>query len=99
MAFHEAITAATHNELLAGLMYSLREIVWKYILLSNQMTETLTTTIAEHEAVYQCHPGARPRGRRESHGPTPDDQSRRNTEGDRPVAACPRSSRQLTRFL
>jgi DNA-binding FadR family transcriptional regulator len=35
-------------------MYSLREIVWKYILLSNQMTETLTTTIAEHEAVYNA---------------------------------------------
>ena len=54
MAFHNAITEAAHNVLLSSLMYSLREILWKYIHLSNQMTESIATTIAEHQAVYSA---------------------------------------------
>jgi DNA-binding FadR family transcriptional regulator len=54
VAFHNIVTAAAHNLLLSSLMDSLSDIIWKYIYLSNQMTENLQTTIAEHQAIYSA---------------------------------------------
>ncbi len=54
MQFHNAIAVAAHNELLSHLMLSLQGIVRQYIALSNEMTDRLETTIAEHQAVYDA---------------------------------------------
>jgi GntR family transcriptional repressor for pyruvate dehydrogenase complex len=53
MEFHHAIADASHNELLRRLMLSLQNILRQYIALSNQMTDRLETTIAEHQAIYE----------------------------------------------
>jgi GntR family transcriptional repressor for pyruvate dehydrogenase complex len=52
LQFHHAIANAAHNQLIARLMLSLQSILRQYIALSNQMTDRLETTIAEHEAIY-----------------------------------------------
>ena len=52
LEFHHAIADASHNELLSRLMLSLHNILRQYITLSNEMTDRLETTIAEHQAVY-----------------------------------------------
>lgn len=54
LQFHHAIAAASHNELLARLMLSLQNILRQYIALSNQMTDRVETTLAEHQAVYDA---------------------------------------------
>lgn len=53
MDFHHAIADASHNELLCRLMLSLQNILRQYIALSNQMTDRLETTIAEHQAIFE----------------------------------------------
>ncbi len=54
LQFHNAIALASHNPLLVSIMVSLREVLCKYILLSNQLTESIQATIAEHEAIYKA---------------------------------------------
>jgi GntR family transcriptional repressor for pyruvate dehydrogenase complex len=54
LEFHHAIAAAAHNELLSRLMLSLHNILREYIALSNQMTDRLETTVAEHQAIYDA---------------------------------------------
>jgi GntR family transcriptional regulator, transcriptional repressor for pyruvate dehydrogenase complex len=54
MAFHEAITNGSHNELLSSIIISLRGIFMNYIKMSIQTDETLEPTIAEHEAIYRA---------------------------------------------
>jgi DNA-binding FadR family transcriptional regulator len=54
LEFHRAIAHASHNELLCRLMFSLEDILRQYIALSNQMTDSLKTTVAEHQAVYDA---------------------------------------------
>lgn len=60
MAFHLAITEAAHNVLLSTVMYSIRDVLCKYIYLSNQMTERIETTIAEHNAIFQAISNRKP---------------------------------------
>jgi GntR family transcriptional regulator, transcriptional repressor for pyruvate dehydrogenase complex len=52
--FHQAVASASHNELLSRLMGSLRSILNEYITLSNKMTDTLQSTLSEHQAVYDA---------------------------------------------
>ena len=54
LEFHQAIANASHNELVGRLMLSLQNILRQYIALSNQMTDRLETTIAEHQAIYDA---------------------------------------------
>lgn len=54
LEFHHAIAGASHNALLSSLMLSLQNILRQYIALSNQMTDRLETTIAEHQAIYDA---------------------------------------------
>jgi len=54
LEFHHAIANASHNELLCRLMLSLQDILRQYVALSNQMTDRLETTVAEHQAVYDA---------------------------------------------
>jgi len=54
LEFHHAIANASHNALLSSLMLSLHNILREYIALSNQMTDRLETTVAEHQAVYDA---------------------------------------------
>jgi DNA-binding FadR family transcriptional regulator len=54
LEFHHAIADASQNELLSRLMLSLQNILRQYIALSNQMTDRLETTVAEHQAVYDA---------------------------------------------
>ena len=54
LEFHNAIAAATHNEILSHLMLSLQSILRQYIQLSNKMTDRLETTVAEHQAIYDA---------------------------------------------
>ena len=54
LEFHRAIADASHNELLSRLMLSLQNILRQYIALSNQMTDMLETTVAEHRAIYDA---------------------------------------------
>jgi GntR family transcriptional repressor for pyruvate dehydrogenase complex len=53
MEFHHAVADASHNELLCRLMLSLQNILRQYIALSNQMTDRLETTVAEHQAIFE----------------------------------------------
>lgn len=52
--FHHAVVAAAHNDLLSHLMLSLNSILRQYIELSNQMTDRLETTVAEHQEIYDA---------------------------------------------
>jgi GntR family transcriptional repressor for pyruvate dehydrogenase complex len=52
--FHHAVAAAAHNDLLSHLMLSLNSILRQYIELSNQMTDRLETTVAEHQEIYDA---------------------------------------------
>lgn len=54
LAFHHAIAVAAHNALLLRLMLSMQNMLQKYIALSNKMTDDVTTTIQEHEAIYKA---------------------------------------------
>ncbi len=54
LQLHQAVATASHNELLAHLMLSLQNILRQYIALSNQMTDRVETTVAEHQAVYDA---------------------------------------------
>ncbi len=54
LEFHHAVANASHNELLRRLMLSLQKILRQYIALSNQMTDRLETTVAEHQAIYDA---------------------------------------------
>ena len=54
LEFHHAIANASHNELLCRLMLSLQNILRQYVALSNQMTDVLETTVAEHQTVYDA---------------------------------------------
>jgi GntR family transcriptional repressor for pyruvate dehydrogenase complex len=54
LEFHHAIADASHNELLSRLMFSLHNILRQYIALSNQMTDRLETTVAEHQTIYDA---------------------------------------------
>lgn len=54
LEFHNAIAKASHNVLLSSLMLSLQNILRQYITLSNQMTDRIETTVAEHQAVYDA---------------------------------------------
>jgi GntR family transcriptional repressor for pyruvate dehydrogenase complex len=54
LEFHNAIAAASHNELLSRLMLSLQSILHQYIELSNEMTDSHETTVAEHQAIYDA---------------------------------------------
>jgi GntR family transcriptional regulator, transcriptional repressor for pyruvate dehydrogenase complex len=54
LQFHDAIALASHNPLLASLMVSLREILRKYIYSSNEKTESIQTTITEHETIFKA---------------------------------------------
>lgn len=54
LQFHNAIAIASHNKLLSLLMLSLRDILQKYIYLSNKKTASNLSTFAEHEAIYMA---------------------------------------------
>jgi len=54
LEFHNAIAAASHNDLLSHLMFSLQNILRQYIQLSNKMTDMLETTVTEHQAIYDA---------------------------------------------
>jgi GntR family transcriptional repressor for pyruvate dehydrogenase complex len=54
LEFHHAIANASHSELLCRLMLSLQGILRRYVRLSNQMTDRLETTVAEHQGVYDA---------------------------------------------
>jgi GntR family transcriptional repressor for pyruvate dehydrogenase complex len=54
LQFHNAIAVASHNRLLLLVMASLREILRKYIYLSNEKTSSNQTTLSEHEAIYKA---------------------------------------------
>ncbi|MEA3336137.1 MAG: FadR/GntR family transcriptional regulator [Chloroflexota bacterium] len=54
LKFHHAIARASHNELLCRLMLSLQDILREYITLSNQYTERIESTVAEHQAIYDA---------------------------------------------
>ena len=54
LSFHQAIADASHNVLLAQLMSSLQVMLRQYVMLSNEMTDRLETTIAEHSAIYEA---------------------------------------------
>jgi len=54
LEFHNAIAAASHNDLLSHLMLSLQSILRQYIQLSNKMTDRLETTVTEHQAIYDA---------------------------------------------
>lgn len=54
LEFHHAIATASHNELLCRLMLSLQNILREYIALSNQMTDRIETTVAEHQPIYDA---------------------------------------------
>jgi GntR family transcriptional repressor for pyruvate dehydrogenase complex len=52
--FHDAIACTSRNRLLCDLMRSLHSILRQYIMLSNEMTARLETTVAEHQKVYEA---------------------------------------------
>lgn len=54
LEFHNAIACTSRNKLLCDLMRSLHSIVRQYIMLSNEMTDRLQTTVAEHQKVYDA---------------------------------------------
>jgi len=54
LEFHNAIAAASHNQLLSRLMLSLQNILRQYIELSNEMTDNQETTAAEHRAIHKA---------------------------------------------
>ena len=54
LQFHEAIAAASHNELWAGLMRSLQDVLRQYIALASEMTDRASTTASEHLAIYEA---------------------------------------------
>jgi GntR family transcriptional regulator, transcriptional repressor for pyruvate dehydrogenase complex len=54
LEFHDAIAAASRNRLLFDLMKSLHSIMRQYIMLSNEMTARLQSTVAEHQKVYDA---------------------------------------------
>ena len=54
LEFHHAIASASRNSLLCRLMISLHDILREYIALSNQTTDRLETTVAEHQAIYDA---------------------------------------------
>jgi len=54
LEFHNAIAAASHNELLSQLMNSMHSILVQYIKLSNAMTENQATTLKEHQRIYEA---------------------------------------------
>ena len=54
LEFHHAIATASHNELLCRLMLSLQDMLREYIALSNQMTDRIETTVAEHQPIYEA---------------------------------------------
>jgi GntR family transcriptional repressor for pyruvate dehydrogenase complex len=54
LEFHDAIASTSRNKLLCDLMRSLHRILRQYIMLSNEMTARLQTTIAEHQKVYDA---------------------------------------------
>ena len=54
LEFHHAIASASQNSLLCRLMISLHDILREYIALSNQTTDRLETTVAEHQAIYDA---------------------------------------------
>ena len=54
LKFHHAIAKASHNEVLWRLMLSLQDILREYIALSNQNTDRIESTVAEHRAIYDA---------------------------------------------
>jgi GntR family transcriptional repressor for pyruvate dehydrogenase complex len=54
LEFHDAIASTSRNKLLCDLMRSLHSILRQYIMLSNEMTARLQTTVAEHQKVYDA---------------------------------------------
>jgi len=54
LKFHHAIADASHNVLLCRLMLSLQNILRQYIALSNQLTDRIETTVAEHRPIYEA---------------------------------------------
>jgi GntR family transcriptional regulator, transcriptional repressor for pyruvate dehydrogenase complex len=54
LEFHDAIAATSRNKLLCDLMRSLHSILRQYIMLSNEMTARLQSTVAEHQKVYDA---------------------------------------------
>jgi GntR family transcriptional regulator, transcriptional repressor for pyruvate dehydrogenase complex len=54
LEFHQAIADASRNKLLCQLMQSLHGILRQYIMLSNEATDRVETTVAEHQAVYDA---------------------------------------------
>jgi len=54
LEFHHAIANASHNPLLCRLMLSLQNILRQYIALSNQLTDRIESTVAEHEPIYEA---------------------------------------------
>ncbi len=54
LEFHDAIAEASHNVLLCHLMRSLHSILRQYILLSNEMTESLDAIVADHQPIYDA---------------------------------------------
>jgi GntR family transcriptional regulator, transcriptional repressor for pyruvate dehydrogenase complex len=54
IALHQAIAAASHNELLVRLMGSMQSILQQYTELSNQMTENNETTVNEHQQISRA---------------------------------------------
>ena len=54
LEFHHAIADASHNVLLCRLMLSLQNILRQYIALSNQMTDRIESTVAEHRPIYEA---------------------------------------------
>lgn len=54
LQFHDAIACTARNKLLSDLMRSLHSILRQYIMLSNEMTARLQTTVAEHQKIYDA---------------------------------------------
>jgi GntR family transcriptional repressor for pyruvate dehydrogenase complex len=54
LEFHQAIANASHNPLLCRLMSSLQNILHQYIALSNQLTDRIESTVAEHKPIYEA---------------------------------------------
>jgi GntR family transcriptional repressor for pyruvate dehydrogenase complex len=54
MEFHHAIAVGAHNALLLRLMSSLQGLLRRYISLSISRTADMSTSLAEHEAIYNA---------------------------------------------
>jgi GntR family transcriptional repressor for pyruvate dehydrogenase complex len=54
LEIHDAIARTSRNKLLRDLIRSLHSTLRQYIMLSNEMTAELQTTVAEHQKVYDA---------------------------------------------